>query len=137
MPGARSLPGKRERIRIEYLLDTWVWIEYFRGNPKFKNLFRGEDHYITSVITLTEVVRYCVRNRKEDQIPAIIGDIRAKSYVYPLLNAIAESAGRYYKREIEGIADSIILATARAEGCRIITGDPHFKDLPDCTFIPT
>ena len=87
------------------------------------------------MITFVEIVRYCVKNKKEDQIPGILNDIQTKSYVFPLLHHIAETAGHLYNQEIEGIADSIILATARTEHCTGITGDPHFKSLPDCEFI--
>jgi predicted nucleic acid-binding protein len=34
-----------------------------------------------------------------------------------------------------GMADSMILATARRSRSRIVTGDPHFKDLAEETIM--
>ena len=36
-----------------------------------------------------------------------------------------------------GIADTIILATARSGGHKVVTGDPHFKAISDAVFIKT
>jgi predicted nucleic acid-binding protein len=48
---------------------------------------------------------------------------------------IAISAGHLKNREVEGIADAIILATARAGGHQVVTGDPHFRDMKDAVYL--
>lgn len=49
---------------------------------------------------------------------------------------IGVAAGRIHremKRTIPdfGMADAFILASARSKGVRVLTGDPHFRDVPD------
>jgi predicted nucleic acid-binding protein len=58
-----------------------------------------------------------------------LDDIRARSTMVPLDEAIAISAGHLKNREVDGIADAIILATAQAGGHQVVTGDPHFRDV--------
>jgi predicted nucleic acid-binding protein len=54
----------------------------------------------------------------------------------PLEEELARAAGELNferKKKVKGwgMADSIILATARRAGSRIVTGDPHFRDLTE------
>ncbi len=131
---SRHLCGTRRRIPIGYVIDTWVWVEYWRGNEEMKQWIENESPLFTSTITLTEVVRYFIaRGQNETTIRICLDDIRAKSSVIPVEGEIAVAAGHLKKREVAGIADSIILATARSGDHKVVTGDPHFKNLPDAT----
>jgi predicted nucleic acid-binding protein len=63
--------------------------------------------------------------------------IRTKTAIVPLDDEMAEAAGRISaerRRKIKrwGLVDSCVLATARAKGARVVTGDVHFDDLKDC-----
>ncbi len=53
----------------------------------------------------------------------------------PVDETIAIAAGQLKKREVAGITDSIILATARAGDHKVVTGDPHFKGIPDAVYL--
>ena len=60
--------------------------------------------------------------------------ISFRSSLIPLDERIAEYAGRLNverKKKMKrwGMVDSIILATARLNECRVLTGDEHFMDL--------
>jgi predicted nucleic acid-binding protein len=62
--------------------------------------------------------------------------IISKTRVVPLDTEIARKAGTVNherKRKVPrwGLADSIVLATAREHKARIVTGDEHFRDLAD------
>jgi len=59
----------------------------------------------------------------------------ARSRILNIDEAIAEHAGRYIKKAVPGLADAIILATARKNDLKIVTGDHHFKPLPDAIVI--
>ena len=66
--------------------------------------------------------------------------LRARSRIVPLEEELARVAGEInYERKKKvrnwGMADSIILATARKSRSKIVTGDPHFKDLPEETIM--
>ena len=101
-----------------------------------KQWIENESPLFTSTITLTEVVRYFVaRGQNETTIRICLDDIRAKSSVIPVDDEIAVAAGHLKKREVAGIADAIILATAQSGDHTVVTGDPHFKNLPDAIYL--
>jgi len=126
-------------IPIEYLvIDTWVWIEYFRGS----------DPAIREVIESRKTL-HCldVRDHDHRDYPEIQwvssktrgGDAPADQYR-------GESRERRFrrlrllpagtKRRVPGgTADAIILATALRANGRVMTGDLHFKGLYDTLFV--
>jgi len=60
--------------------------------------------------------------------------VRSSTLVMDLTDEIATLAGeidvaRKEKVRDWGLADSIVLATARESGAKVVTGDKHFKDL--------
>jgi predicted nucleic acid-binding protein len=75
------------------------------------------------------------RHRPSRSCRICLDDIRAKSSVIPVDGEIAVAAGHLKKREVAGIADAIILATARSGDHKIVTGDPHFNNLPDAIYL--
>jgi predicted nucleic acid-binding protein len=101
-----------------------------------KQWIEDESPLFTSTITLAEVVRYFIAGgQKEATIRTCLDDIRTKSSVLPVDEDIAIAAGHLKKREIAGIADSIILATARIGDHKVVTGDPHFKEITDAIYL--
>ena len=56
--------------------------------------------------------------------------------VVPLDDALALEAARLSVDHRLPMADSIILATARAHGATLWTQDADFKDLPDARYLP-
>lgn len=63
--------------------------------------------------------------------------IRARTTIVSLDDEMAEAAGRISagrRRKIKrwGLIDSCVLATARARGARVVSGDEHFEDLKEC-----
>jgi predicted nucleic acid-binding protein len=66
--------------------------------------------------------------------------IRTRTAIASLDDEMAEAAGRISaerRRKIKrwGMVDSCVLATARARGARVVTGDEHFDDLKECIMI--
>ena len=53
-----TITGVTERISIAVVLDTWAWIEYWRGNTKVRDIIEGPEHKITSMITIAELERF-------------------------------------------------------------------------------
>jgi predicted nucleic acid-binding protein len=130
------LCGTRRRIPIGYVIDTWVWVEYWRGSEAMKKWIENESPLFTSTITHTEVVRFFIAGgQNEATIRICLDDIRARSSILPVDEDIAVVAGHLKKREVAGIADSIILATARNGDHKIVTGDPHFREIPDAIYL--
>ena len=126
----------RRRILIGFVLDTWVWVEYWRGNTAVRPWVEERGPLFSSTITFAETVRYCAIQGIDTAILLhCLDDIRTRSTVLPLDEALAISAGHLKNREVEGIADAIILATARAGGHQVVTGDPHFRDVEDAVYL--
>jgi predicted nucleic acid-binding protein len=109
------LCGTRRRIPIGFVLDTWVWVEYWRGNGTVRPWVEQKNPLFSSTITFAETVRYFTsQGIDQATILLCLDDIRSRSTVVPVDEAIAISAGSLKNREVEGLADAIILATARA-----------------------
>lgn len=129
---------ERRRIPIGYLIDTWVWIEYYHGHiPEIQDYIEsGTTDLFTSVLTLTEMVTFLSRTEDPGTVQNIIHEIGIRSLIVPVSREIAILAAGYRNEGFSGgIADTIILATARIGNHTIVTGDRHFQDLPDTLFI--
>jgi predicted nucleic acid-binding protein len=118
------------------VIDSFAWLEYFSGSSAGAEArpFIESSKGVTPTIVIAELSE---KYRREDlgfteDLNFIIG----KTRVVPLDTEIAQKAGRLSqerKRRVRnwGLADSIILATAREYKAKIVTGDEHFRDLVD------
>lgn len=120
------------------IIDTYAWIEYFRGEDRDKKLQEKieEGENITPTIVLAELRKRFTdlgRNDFEDKL----NFIRSQSTILPIDESIAIEAGRIRATiEIEGIGlvDCILLAVSRLYGVKVLTGDRHFKNLPEAEY---
>jgi len=127
-------PGLRE----SYVIDSFAWFEYFAGSSAGAKarLFIESGKSITPTIVLAELTE---KYRREKMVFAPDRDfILGKTRIIALDSGIAEKAGiinHERKRTVKrwGLADSIVLATAREHGAKIVTGDEHFRDLANET----
>jgi predicted nucleic acid-binding protein len=128
-------------IPIGFVIDTWVWVEYYLGeDPRVNEYIENESlDLFTSTISLTEIIKFLhQKNESPENIRQVALEIGVRSLVIPVTEDIAILAGEFRSEGFRGgIADSIILATARAGGHKVVTGDPHFKEIPDAVFIKT
>lgn len=121
----------------KYVIDTHAWLEYFSGSEKGKSVqiyIEGGDA-ITPTIVIAELSDKYARDEK----PYFQQDLDHIFEVCEIVNLqpeIAVVAGNI-KNEMRlvakgfGLVDSIILATARFLGAKIVTGDPHFSTVKD------
>jgi predicted nucleic acid-binding protein len=128
-------------ILIGFVIDTWVWVEYFLGgNSQVNEYIENENlDLFTSTITLTEIIKFLYQNQESpENIRHVLSEIGIRSLVIPVTEEIAILAGEFRSEGFKGgIADAIILATARSGGHNVVTGDPHFKTISDAVFIKT
>jgi predicted nucleic acid-binding protein len=119
-----------------YVLDSFAWFEYFSGSA----LGARAKPFIESSkgITPTIVVAELSEKYRREKLPfeQDLDFIIARTRVIPLDTGIAERAGALSherKKRVKrwGLADSVVLATARECKARIVTGDEHFRDLVD------
>jgi predicted nucleic acid-binding protein len=128
-------------MNYDFVIDSYVWIEYFRGTKRgeiAKNYIEIENS-ATPTIVIAELSRkllYEVLAKREtmEGRENKLNFIKTSTLVIELNEEIAILAGEIdieRKKLIKGwgMADSIILATARIKGAKIVTGDQHFKDL--------
>ena len=124
-------------IPIAHLLDTWTWIEYFDApDQEIVSLVESPDTSYTSIISITEVANVFIRNRSASDARRAIDAMYGLSSIIPVDKAIALRAGLYTRTEFDGgIADRLILATAKENDLTVVTGDPHFKGRSGVRFL--
>jgi len=116
------------------LLDTYAWIGYFIGNSegkKVEKILFDKDCY-TSIVSLAEIIEWCLKRGLNPE--SYVDIVNKNSIIIFLDRLIAETAGKINfenKKTIKnwGMVDSFIYATARIYGIKVLTGDPHFKEL--------
>ena len=124
-------------ILIGLVIDTWTWVEYYEtNNPEISAYIDGDEDLYVSSITLTEILRSLIPRVGVDEADECVEDILFRSLPVPVSSEIAIMAGKFKHKGFKGgTADAIILATAHIGNHRIVTGDLHFKDLPNVLFI--
>ena len=121
------------------ILDTYAWIEYFLESEKgikVKEIIK-EGCY-TSIVSLAEIVEWCIKNNHDAEEHIEI--VKNLSQIIFLNDEAALLAGKinYEKKKTIknwGMIDSIIYSTAIINGMKIVTGDPHFRDLENVIMI--
>jgi predicted nucleic acid-binding protein len=122
------------------VLDTFAWIEYFAGSEQGEKArqYIESGEAVTPSIVIAEFTDKYERERMDPK--ERLGFIRAKTSISSLDDVLAEAAGRISAQRRAGVkgwglVDSVVLATARAMGGKVVTGDEHFRDLEDAIMI--
>ncbi len=131
------------------VLDTYAWIEYFTGSSKglrVKELLLEAEAAYTPSIVLAELARKYLREGvDEDVVRDRLHRVARLSEVVPIDVSVSLEAGKAYMELREharklglgkpSLNDAIVLATARIKGARVVTGDEHFKGLPETIWL--
>ena len=130
-------------MSYSYVIDAYAWIEYFRasGEGKGASGYIEEENSATPTIVVAEVSRKLTMEvlagrEEQDGKEKRLEFIRASTQIIDLDFDVAKLAGKIdieRKRLVKnwGMADSIILASARSARAKVVTGDNHFKDLDE------
>ena len=118
------------------LLDSFAWIEYFRGSKRgarVRDYVEGEGPLYTPSICLTEIKSMYLRDGKDPttRIELIV----ERSFVVALDREIALSAADVKQKHRLHTVDAIIYATAQHRGLTLVTGDQHFRGIPNVEMI--
>ncbi|MAH47806.1 hypothetical protein CMI37_18435 [Candidatus Pacearchaeota archaeon] len=118
------------------LLDSYAWIEFFQGSERGEKVWNilNSIECCTSIVSISEIIEWCLRNNIDYKDR--ISRIKKMSKILSLDEQIVLLAGRinfYNKKKIKnwGMLDSLIYATARLYGLKVLTGDKHFFGLED------
>jgi len=126
----------------ESVIDSYAWVEYFRGTYSDQRAreFIERGSAATSAITLAELQEKYLRE-KWDSFETDLKFITTKTTLIPVDRRISLLAGQINhqnkKKKVKdwGMADSIILATAKISSAKVVTGDTHFKDVSEVVMI--
>ena len=127
---------------MNYVIDASAWIEYFNGSKegeKVKEVVENEIHKIyTNVITFAELASFF--RRKEHDFQKAKEMIISLSSWYALDPLFAQEAGELLvemkkTRKKIGLADILVLLTARKVEGKVVTADQDFKGLKETLLI--
>lgn len=125
-------------------MDSYAWLEYFMGTEagaKVKEIVDSEtDEKLTPSICLAEIYAKILRTEDEQKAELRRAFIKSRSALIPLTEELAVAAAKIdvtMKKKIRGwgLADSIVLSTARNRNGKVATGDPHFRGLDESYMI--
>ncbi|MEB3322494.1 MAG: type II toxin-antitoxin system VapC family toxin [Synechococcaceae cyanobacterium] len=119
------------------VVDSSGWIEYFTDGPaapSFAAAIAAVDDLVVPSLSLFEVFRWVLRRHGEG--PALQGlALMLRGRVVDLDADLAVQAARLAHEAGLPMADSVILATARAHGATLLTLDSDFTGQRDVHLI--
>jgi len=120
------------------LVDSSGWLEYLADAPNaeaFAPAIQDTAHLVVSVINLYEVFKRVLQQYDEGKALRVAA-LMMEGHVVPVTPELALEAARLSAALRLPMADSLILATARAYGAILWTQDKDFQGLPDVRYIP-
>jgi len=119
------------------VVDSSGWLEYFAGDSNadfFAPAIEDTKNLLVPVICIYEVFKRIRQQSGINEAQQHIGDMKSGK-VIELDESLALSAAKLSADLKLPMADSIILATARANNATLWTQDEHFKDLDGVQYI--
>ncbi len=119
-----------------YVIDAYAWIEYLDGSEsgaRVDNVLENDTSEVyTCAVTVAEVVSKVARGRRDVEIAYDV--LLSNSRVINVDEELSKLAGLLHaemrKKEKDfGLADAYVLATAKKLKSKILTGDPHFRNV--------
>jgi predicted nucleic acid-binding protein len=134
---------------VKIVVDTYAWIELLLGSEKGKKvneMLENADEVYTPSIGLAETARKFLREGSDEKtITESLDLITSASTITQIDPTVALEAAKCQselserakksKQNTPSLFDAIVLATARINKCKILTGDEHFKDLPETIWL--
>ena len=113
------------------LIDSSAWLEYFADGPNaafFAPAVENQRELIVPTIVLFEVYKR-IRHQRDDRAALAAVAILYHGKIVDLTAPLALRAAEISHSEKLPLADSVILATARAEKAIVWTQDADFQSL--------
>lgn len=120
------------------LIDSWTWIEYWKGGKLAKAAavyIDGDEESIVSTVNISEVYFWVARYYGEATAAEKLKTVEKRCSVVAVDKEVAIAAAKIKIECKLGLADSLIMATARHLGAKVVTGDPDMKGLKDVIFL--
>lgn len=119
------------------LVDSSGWLEYFSGGENadfFTSAIEDINNLIVSTINIYEVFKKVLVEKDENAALQVIA-VMQQAEVKDINSQISLFAARLSYENKLPMADSLILATARANKAILWTQDSDFKDFSDVQYI--
>jgi predicted nucleic acid-binding protein len=125
-----------------YVIDAYAWIEYLIGSDTGKKVYaileKEKIETYTCAVTVAEVVSKVAREGKDIKVAYDV--LLSNSKIINADEELSKDAGLVHAevRKTEkdfGLADAYVLATARQLKSKVLTGDPHFKNMKEAVLI--
>jgi len=113
------------------VVDSSAWLEYFTGGPNaayFAKAIEDVGNLLVPSITIYEVFKKVLLERGEEAALQVVAQMKT-GHLIELEEDLAIDAARLSVAHKVPMADSIILATARAHDAWVWTQDDDFKGL--------
>ena len=120
------------------IIDSSGWLEYFSDGPNAKHYLpplNDTSSLIVPVITIYEVFKVVLRESADNEALQAVAAMQ-KGKIIDLNVSLAMDASKLSLQYNLPMADSIILATARAHNCVIWTQDSDFQDIEGVNYFP-
>jgi len=125
-----------------YVIDAYAWIEYLIGSDTGAKVYaileKETNETYTCAVTVAEVVSKVAREGKDIKVAYDV--LLSNSKVINADEELSKDAGLVHAevRKTEkdfGLADAYVLATARKLKSKVLTGDPHFKNMKEAVLL--
>ena len=120
------------------VVDSSGWLEYFADAPNaefFASAIEDTDNLVVPSISILEVFKWVLRERGEDAALQAIA-VMQQGEVVDLDVAVATRAAKLALEFKLPLADSVMLATARAHDAHLWTQDADFASVPGVRYRP-
>lgn len=114
------------------LVDSSGWIEYLADRPladRFAPYLEGREPMIVSATEVYEVYKVLRRDLSEERAVEAVSAMSRATIVTVDASVALEAADLSLTHGL-AMADSIVYATARRHGARLVTSDADFDGLP-------
>lgn len=121
------------------VVDSSAWLEYFSDGPNaqfFAKPIENIEALIVPTLSLYEVYKRVLQQRGDSDALQIVA-VMQQGQLVDLDGTLALQAARLRRAHGLPLADSVMLATARAFDAVLWTQDADFKDLPGVQFRAT
>ncbi len=134
---------------MRIVVDSYAWIELFLGSSmgsRVRQLVESAEDAYTPDSVLAELARkYFREGVSEKLVRERLAAVQGASHVITIGPDLAVYASRAYQELVErskkrrlrspGLFDGLVLGAARLKDAKVVTADPHFKDLPETIWI--
>ena len=134
---------------MKIVIDTYAWVELLLGSEKGKKVMEilenAEEVYTPSIVLAETAKKFLREGNDESTVAEWLDIINAASNITQIDPALSLEAAKChlelvekakrFKQNTPSLFDAIVLATARINQCKVLTGDEHFKDLPETIWL--